>query len=74
MYSICIPSGGKKCPRSADQRHDVLAALPQRRQLDRKHIQSIVQIAPKFVPFYRLFEIPVSRDQPDVQVMGAATP
>ncbi len=35
-----------------DQRRNVLAARPQRRQRDREHIQSVVEIAAKFVALY----------------------
>jgi hypothetical protein len=50
-----------------------LAALAQRRQVDRKHVQPVIQIAAKFVPLYHLREIAVRRrNQPHVYAMGAA--
>src|SRR5229473_8570679 len=56
------------------QRADVLASLTQGRQRDRKYVQAIVQVATKLVTLHHLFQVPVSRrDQPHVDVMGAAT-
>src|SRR6266446_10637379 len=44
-----------------DQRRNVFAALPQRWQWDRKHIQTVVEVATKFVPLHHVNQIPVGR-------------
>src|SRR5713101_79712 len=44
-----------------DQRRNVFPALPQRWQRDRKHIQTVVEVATKFVPLHHVNQIPVGR-------------
>jgi hypothetical protein len=52
----------------------VFATIPQRRQDDRENIQTIVQVAAKFLTVHHLLEVPVrSGDEAYVYAMGPTT-
>src|SRR5271163_398889 len=54
-----------------DQRGNVGTSLPQRRQRDRKHIQSVVEVAAKFVALYHVLQIPVRRShEPNIHLVS----
>ncbi len=52
MFDLLVHPAGIYFDVMFDQRRNVLAARPQRRQRDREHIQSVVEIAAKFVALY----------------------
>ena len=50
---------------------NVFAARPQRRQQDRKHIQTVVEVAAKFATSHHVFQVSVGRrHQPHVHLVG----
>src|SRR6516164_1895968 len=58
-----------------DQSGNVCTARPQWRQQHGEHIETVVEIATKFVPLHHLLQISVCRShQPDVDAMRATAP
>jgi hypothetical protein len=70
-----IHSPGKLLDEVADQKGNVLLTLAQRGDVDREHIQAIVEIHSKFLLPHHSGQIPICRgDQSGVCPQGAGTP
>src|SRR6202040_1542592 len=53
------------------QRGNVFATRPQRWQRDRKHIQTVVEVVPKFVPLHHVLQVSVGRShEPNVDLVS----
>src|SRR5437016_11980513 len=64
-------SVAKDLDEMCDQGRNIFPALPQRWQCDRKHIQTVIEIAPKFVALHHVNQISVGRSyEPDVHLVS----
>src|SRR6266852_6586913 len=71
MFNLLIHPSGINLDKMCDQCRNVFPALPQRWQRDRKHIQTVVEVAAKFVALHHVTQIPVGRsDEPNVHLMS----
>ena len=71
MFNLLSHPSGINLDKMCDQCRNVFPALPQRRQRYRKHIQTIVEVAAKFVALHHVTQIPVGRsDEPNVHLMS----
>src|SRR5258708_743863 len=61
VFDLLIHPAGINLDKMFDQRRNVFPAFPQRWQWDRKHIQTVVEVATKFVALHHVNQIPVGR-------------
>src|SRR5271168_2635343 len=58
-----------------DERSNILAPLPQRRDQDWKYVETVIQVAAKLVPFHTLQQVPVGRcKKPKIDLQRLSTP
>src|SRR5260370_1887880 len=71
MFDLLIHPAGINLDKMCDKRRNIFPALPQRWQRDRKHIQTVVEVATKFAPLHHVNQISVGRSyQADVHLVS----
>src|SRR5260370_15035498 len=74
LFDFLVHPAGINFDKMFDQRRNGFAALPQRWQRDRKHIQTVVEVATKFVALHHASQIPVGgSDEPNVHLVSPST-
>ncbi len=75
MFDLLAHPAAINLDKMCHQGRNVFAALPQRWQQDREHVQTIVEVAAKFAPLHHVRQISVGRShEPNVHLVspGAA--